>query len=85
MSGTPVYNYGGEIWEIFDILEENSLGDKYDFQREWCSSMGNGKFKVDDPEALGRYLRENHLLIRRTKKDVGIQFGKVFAIKTVSY
>lgn len=86
MSGTPVYNYGGEIWEIFDILEENSLGEKYDFQREWCSSMGNGKFKVNDPEALGRYLRENHLLIRRTKKDVGIQIGKVSRIiETVDY
>ncbi len=48
--------------------------------------MGNGKYKVDDPEALGRYLREQHLLVRRTKKDVGIQLGKVSRIvETVEY
>lgn len=86
MSGTPVYNYGGEIWNIYDILKEGILGNEWEFQREWCSSMGNGKYKVDDPEALGRYLREQHLLVRRTKKDVGIQLGKVSRIvETVEY
>lgn len=86
MSGTPVYNYGGEIWNIYNILQEGLLGSDYEFQREWCSSLGNGKFKVNDPEALGRYLREQHLLIRRTKKDVGIQIGKVSRIiETVEY
>jgi SNF2 family DNA or RNA helicase len=87
MSGTPIYNYGGEIWHIFDILHENSLGSYNDFSREWCSSLGsNGKLKVNNPEALGQYLRENHLLIRRTKKDVGIEIGKVARIvQTVDY
>lgn len=86
MSGTPVYNYGGEIWNIYNILQEGLLGTDYEFQREWCSSLGNGKFKVNEPEALGRYLREQHLLIRRTKKDVGIQMGKVSRIiETVEY
>ncbi|MDX9744579.1 MAG: DEAD/DEAH box helicase [Arcobacteraceae bacterium] len=86
MSGTPVYNFGGEIWEIYNILQEEILGTKWEFEREWCSSMGNGKSKVNDPEALGRYLREQHLLVRRTKKDVGIQIGKVSRIiETVDY
>lgn len=86
MSGTPVYNYGGEIWEIFNILKEDILGVHHEFIREWCSSLGNDKYKVNDPEALGRYLREQHLMIRRTKKDVGIEMGKVTRIiETVSY
>ncbi|WP_323585371.1 DEAD/DEAH box helicase [Aliarcobacter butzleri] len=86
MSGTPVYNYGGEIWNIYNIFQEDLLGNEWEFQREWCSSLGNGKYKVNDPEALGRYLREQHLLIRRTKKDVGIQLGKVSRIiETVDY
>ncbi len=86
LSGTPVYNYGGEIWNIFDILHAGCLGEWYDFQREWCTPLGNGKFKVDNPEALGTYLREQHLLIRRTKKDVGIEMGKVSRIvQTVEY
>lgn len=77
MSGTPIYNYGGEIWKIYNILEENILGSEGEFQREWCSSLGNGKSKINDPVALGRYLREQHLLIRRTKKDVGLELGKI--------
>ncbi|MGE4457151.1 MAG: SNF2-related protein [Arcobacteraceae bacterium] len=86
MSGTPVYGYGGEIWNIYNILQEGILGEEHEFQREWCSSLGNGKFKVDDPEALGRYLREQHLLVRRTKQDVGIQIGKVTRIvETVTH
>lgn len=86
MSGTPVYGYGGEIWNIYDILQEGILGTREEFVREWCTSIGNDKYKVDDPEALGRYLRERHLLIRRTKKDVGIEIGKVTRIvETVSH
>lgn len=86
MSGTPVYGYGGEIWNIYDILQEGLLGTELEFTREWCTPIGNGKYKVDDPEALGRYLRERHLLIRRTKKDVGIEIGKVTRIiETVSH
>ena len=86
MSGTPVYGYGGEIWNIYDILWEGILGTEMEFHREWCTPIGSGKYKVDDPEALGRYLRERHLLIRRTKKDVGIEIGKTTRIvETVAH
>ena len=86
MSGTPVYGYGGEIWNIYDILQPGVLGTSAEFNREWCAPIGNGKYKVNDPEALGRYLRERHLLIRRTKKDVGIEISKVTRIvETVSH
>lgn len=80
MSGTPIYGYGGEIWNIYNILQEDIIGSSEDFHREWCTSVGNGKYKVDNPEALGRYLREQHLLIRRTKQDVGIEIGKLTRI-----
>lgn len=86
MSGTPIYNYGGEVWNIYDILQDGVLGTQEEFHREWCSSIGVGKYKVDDPEALGRYLREQHLLVRRTKQEVGIEIGKVTRIvETVAY
>lgn len=86
LSGTPIYNYAQEIWNIFDILQDGIIGSKMEFEREWCTSIGAGKFKVNDPEALGRYLREQHLLIRRTKKDVGMEIGKVTRIvETVAY
>lgn len=80
MSGTPIYGYGGEIWNIYNILQEDIIGSNEDFHREWCTPIGNGKYKVNNPDALGQYLREQHLLIRRTKKDVGLEIGKITRI-----
>ncbi|PPD06292.1 MAG: DEAD/DEAH box helicase [Hyphomicrobium sp.] len=71
LSGTPIYNYGEEIWRICDFLEEGCLGDWWDFVREWCTSGPGGKWVVKDPAALGTFLRENHLALRRTRSDVG--------------
>ena len=71
LSGTPIYNYGEEIWRICDFLEEGALGDWWDFVREWCKPGPGGKWIVREPEALGTYLRESHLALRRTRHDVG--------------
>lgn len=71
LSGTPIYNYGEEIWRICNFLEEGCLGDWFDFVREWCKSGPGGKCLVADPAALGTYLRENHLALRRDRADVG--------------
>ena len=71
LSGTPIYNYGEEIWRICDFLEEGCLGDWWDFVREWCAPGPGGKWVVKDPAALGTFLRENHLALRRTRTDVG--------------
>lgn len=71
LSGTPIYNYGEEIWRIADFLEEGCLGDWWDFVREWCSPGPGSKWIVKDPAALGTFLRETHLALRRTRLDVG--------------
>ncbi len=71
LSGTPIYNYGEEIWRICDFLEGGCLGDWFDFVREWCSPGPGGKWLVSEPEALGTYLLENHIALRRTRRDVG--------------
>lgn len=73
MSATPIYNYGGELWNVMQAIDANVLGSSEEFHREWCSAIGNGKWKVNDPEALGTYLREQNVFLRRTKKDVGQQ------------
>lgn len=86
LSGTPIYNYGEEIWRICDFLEEGCLGDWFDFVREWCKPGPGGKWLVKDAEALGTYLRESHLALRRTRNDVGHE--RKFAntiIHTISY
>ncbi len=68
LSGTPVYNYGNEIWSVLNIIEYHCLGDFDSFSREWCT--GYGQKKVAAPEVLGDYLRREGLMLRRRKRDV---------------
>lgn len=76
LSATPVYNYGIEIFNIIDILQPGLLGNRTEFLREWCSDDQ----QVEDPAALGSFLREQKVFIRRTKEDVGQQLPKVNTI-----
>lgn len=82
MSATPIYNYGDEIFNIINLLNPGSLGSRDAFIREWC---GWGCV-VNDPVALGTYLRENYLFLRRTRRDVGRELPEVNkVIHTVEY
>lgn len=72
LTATPVYNYGGEIWNLLNLLKPDCLGQKAEFAKEWCKwSSAEGKMIVCDPPALGAFLRSQNLMIRRTRKDVG--------------
>ncbi|MFY0638692.1 DEAD/DEAH box helicase [Maricaulis maris] len=77
LSATPIYNYGREIYTIFQYLNPEVLGDEFDFVREWCSGYGN---VISDPLALGAFLRDSHVYLRRIKSDVGQQLPKVSKI-----
>ena len=68
LSGTPIYNYGGEIWNVVNILDYHFLGDWETFSREWCAGYGNRI--VLKPELLGEHLRREGLMLRRTKQEV---------------
>lgn len=68
LSGTPIYNNGGEIWNIVNILDFHFLGDWESFSREWCYGYGN--MVVAKPELLGEHLRREGLMLRRLKSDV---------------
>lgn len=76
LSATPIYNYGGEIWSVMNLLCPDALGTFEEFDREWCVNQW-GKVCVRDPDALGAYLRSNHLMIRRTRRDVGRELPPV--------
>lgn len=67
LSATPIYNYGREIWQVMRFIRPEALGSYNDFLREWTGDGG----LIDDPAALGTYLREQHAFLRRTKRDVG--------------
>ncbi len=68
LSGTPIYNRGGEIWNVINILEFHALGDWESFSRQWCYGYGNNL--VAKPDQLGAYLKEEGLILRRTKEEV---------------
>lgn len=85
MSATPIYNYGDEIYTIINVIYPHALGSRDAFLREWCTPIG-GHWKVNDPQALGTYLREKHLFLRRTRKEVRRELPEVNkVIHTVEY
>ncbi|MBP2232519.1 SNF2 family DNA or RNA helicase [Azospirillum agricola] len=76
LTATPIYNYGTEMWNVMQFIDDTVLGDWDDFRREWCNDLG----KIRDPKALGTYLREQHAMLRRLKADVGLELPKVSRI-----
>ena len=68
LSGTPIYNHGGEIWNVINVLDFHFLGDWESFSREWC--YGYGSNIVAKPDLLGSYLKREGLMLRRVKGDV---------------
>lgn len=73
VTATPVFNYGDEVFNIVDgAIAPGVLGDRREFYAEWCSPIGNGKYKVHNPAALGSYLRDQGVVLKRTLREVGI-------------
>jgi superfamily II DNA or RNA helicase len=82
-TATPMYGYGIEMYQVMDIIKQGALGSRYEFVREWCK--GNEKM-VADPAALGSFLRESQLMLRRTKKDIyGVESQPNIIVEKVDY
>ncbi len=82
LSATPIYNYGDETFNVFNLIKQGCLGYRDDFMREWT---GWGKV-VKEPQALGTYLREQMLFLCRTRKEVGKELPPINKIvHTVGY
>lgn len=64
LSATPIYGYGGEIFNILDIIDPGCLGTREEFVREWCKFGDDHKLIVDNPEALGSHLRDLNIMLR---------------------
>ncbi len=70
LSATPIYNYGGEIWNVLDVLRPGALGEHEEFLREWCAP-GMDPPRIVDPRAFGTWAREQGIVLRRTRASVG--------------
>jgi superfamily II DNA or RNA helicase len=83
LTASPVYNYGGEIYNVLSVLAPDALGTPEEFVREWAGGSSDGKVRVADPAALGAYLRDQGLMLGRTRKEVGRELPGVFPIPQV--
>lgn len=70
LTATPIYNYGGEFHSVLDVISPGTLGTSAEFGNEWCNGEGE-KSSIKDPKAFGAYLRDEGLMLRRTRADVG--------------
>lgn len=85
LTATPIYNYGDEIHTLIDVLDPTVLGTRDEFKREWCTdgdASGNqARVKVKDPAALGTYLRDAGIFLRRTRADVGRELPPIVPVE----
>ena len=87
LSATPVYNYGGEMFSVMNVLRPGCLGSRDEFLREYSSSShyqdANGKIRIKNPEGLRSLLTSQGLFLRRTREDVGIELPAIETIEQV--
>lgn len=85
LSATPVYNYGGEMYSVMNIIRPGCLGTREEFLREWAGTSwvndNNSKVRVKNPEALRSLLKSQGLFLRRTRDDVGIELPAIETIE----
>lgn len=77
LSATPIYNYGGEFFNVIEVLQPGALGTREEFVREWCIPGRDGKHRLADPEAFGAFLRREGIMLRRTRREVGRELPPV--------
>jgi SNF2 family DNA or RNA helicase len=71
LTATLIYNYGIEAYNIVNMFRPGLLGTRDQFLREYCETDASGKGIVRDPDALGAFLQESLMVLRRTKRSVG--------------
>ncbi len=80
LSATPIYNYGGEIYNVLQVLKPGLLGTVTEFRDEWCASAGNNRYRIREPRAFGTWAREQFAMVRHTRAEVGRELPDVLKI-----
>lgn len=94
LSATPIFNYGGEVFDVLNVIRPGCLGSKGEFYTAWCKgttylddgtpipAATGGKAILADPRALGTHLRAEGIMLRRTRADVKRELP---AVTTIPY
>jgi SNF2 family DNA or RNA helicase len=69
LTATPVYNHGGEIFNVLRCIAPGALGSHKEFSATWCQGFAD-RLSIKDPKAFGAYLRDAGLMLRRTRSEV---------------
>ena len=77
LSATPIFNYGGEIFNILEVICPDRLGARAEFMREWCVFRGNDRWALREPDVFGEYMKAEFLMLRRRRQDVGMELPAV--------
>jgi SNF2 family DNA or RNA helicase len=64
LTATPIYNYGGECFNVIECIAPGALGTRSEFLAEWGHI-------IHEPRAFGSHLRDEGLMLRRTREEVG--------------
>ncbi|MGU3358195.1 SNF2-related protein [Microbacterium sp. M4A5_1d] len=80
LTATPVVNYAGDIWQLYNIIAPGVLGTAHEFAREWVGSYQQQHMVVTDPAALGSYLREEGVMLGRSRAEVGRELPKIVKV-----
>ncbi|OBK04676.1 helicase SNF2 [Mycolicibacterium conceptionense] len=85
LSATPVYNFGGEMYSVMNVVRPGCLGARDEFLREWSGAGfyrdSDSKVRIKNPAALRSHLTRRGLFLRRTRADVGIQLPAIESIE----
>lgn len=79
-TATPIYNYGAEFFSLLQVIDPEAIGTSTEFFDEWCNGYCDPKAKIKDPKAFGTYLRDEGIMLRRTRADVGRELPPVSSI-----
>ncbi|WP_167553462.1 DEAD/DEAH box helicase [Paracoccus yeei] len=82
LTATPIYNYGSEIWNVVEFVAPGALGTWDEFVVNWCTSHGS-HWIVKDPEALGAFLLDEGIALRRTDDDAEVAMSLPPLVKNV--
>src|SRR3990167_2191849 len=70
LSATPIHNYGGEYFNVLEVLRPGALGTHAEFITEHCIESGRG-WSVKDAAAFGSRRRARGLFEKRPGKEGG--------------
>jgi SNF2 family DNA or RNA helicase len=80
LSATPIYNYGVEMFNVLNVLKSGVLGSWPEFLSEWCGGTDSRGLRIKEPKAFGAYCREQFLMIRHTREEVGRELPPVIRV-----